>query len=64
MAWLFNESVVKDNVVINDRWGKGIRFKHGGYYSPEYETAKNSEHPWEETRGIGFSFGYNKKAAI
>jgi alpha-L-fucosidase len=23
LAWLFNESPVKDDVVINDRWGRG-----------------------------------------
>ena len=34
LAWLFNESLVKDTVVINDRWGKGIRQKHGGAPAP------------------------------
>ena len=60
LAWLFNESSVKDKVVINDRWGKGIRQKHGGYYTTEYEAGKTFDKPWEECRGMGFSFGYNQ----
>lgn len=60
LSWLFNESAVKEKVVINDRWGKGSRFKHGGYSSPEYDAELESDRPWEECRGIGFSFGYNR----
>jgi alpha-L-fucosidase len=60
LAWLFNESSVKDNIVINDRWGKGVRQKHGGYYTTEYEAGASYEHPWEECRGMGYSFGYNR----
>lgn len=60
MAWLFNESSVKDKIVINDRWGKGIRQNHGGYYTTEYEAGVTFDHPWEECRGMGFSFGYNQ----
>ncbi len=60
IAWLFNESSVKDKIVINDRWGKGIRKKHGGYYTTEYESGATYDKPWEECRGIGFSFGYNR----
>ncbi len=60
LTWLFNESSIKDKVVINDRWGKGARFHHGGYFSTEYQSGLDGSHPWEETRGIGFSFGYNK----
>ncbi|HEX8985378.1 MAG TPA: alpha-L-fucosidase, partial [Bryobacteraceae bacterium] len=36
LAWLFNESPVRGEVVINDRWGKDTRHKHGGYYTTEY----------------------------
>ena len=60
LAWLFNESPCKDYVVINDRWGKGGRQKNGGYYTTEYESGVAYEHPWEECRGMGFSFGYNR----
>ncbi|TNE57352.1 MAG: hypothetical protein EP344_11245 [Bacteroidetes bacterium] len=61
LAWLFNQSAVRDRVVINDRWGSGVRFKHGGVYTPEYQPDLDFEdHPWEESRGMGFSYGYNR----
>ena len=31
LAWLYNESPVKDKVVVNDRWGWGTNCKLGGY---------------------------------
>jgi len=61
LAWLFNESPVKDTVVINDRWGKDTRHKHGGYWTTEYTPGMaDLDHPWEESRGMGFSYGYNR----
>jgi alpha-L-fucosidase len=61
LAWLFNESPVKDDVVINDRWGKDSRHKHGGYWTTEYTPGMSGmDHPWEESRGMGFSYGYNR----
>ena len=61
LAWLFNESSVKDDVVINDRWGKDTRHKHGGYWTTEYTPGMTGmDHPWEESRGMGFSYGYNR----
>ena len=33
LAWLYNDSPVKDQVVTNDRWGNGIPCHHGGYYT-------------------------------
>jgi alpha-L-fucosidase len=66
LAWLFNESPVKKDVVVNDRWGKETRSKHGGIYTTEYDLVhegkadKEIDHPWEECRGIGNSFGYNR----
>lgn len=61
LAWLFNESPVKNDVVINDRWGKETRHKHGGYWTTEYTPGMSGMgHPWEESRGMGFSYGYNR----
>jgi alpha-L-fucosidase len=61
LAWLFNESPVKDEVVIDDRWGKDCRHKHGGYYTTEYGAGLTSgAHPWEECRGMAHSFGYSR----
>lgn len=67
LTWLYNESPVKETVVVNDRWGKETRSKHGGFYTTEYDLVHNDVskgsrimHPWEECRGIGHSFGYNR----
>jgi alpha-L-fucosidase len=61
LAWLFNESKVKDDVVVNDRWGNDSRHRHGGYWTTEYTPGMSgSDHPWEESRGMGFSYGYNR----
>jgi alpha-L-fucosidase len=61
LAWLFNESPVKDEVVVDDRWGKETRHKHGGYWTTEYTPGMAAmDHPWEESRGMGVSYGYNR----
>ncbi len=66
LAWLYNESAVKDRVVVNDRWGKETRSVHGGIYTTEYDLVHDKTgigeiaRPWEECRGIGTSFGYNR----
>ncbi|MBN1490148.1 MAG: alpha-L-fucosidase [Phycisphaerae bacterium] len=65
LAWLFNESSVRDEVAINDRWGKETRSRHGGFFTTEYSKhhpgdAIGAEHPWEECRGIGASFGFSR----
>jgi len=62
LSWLFNDSPVKDKVIVNDRWGSGIRFHHGGIYTPEYQPDLDFEdHDWEESRGMGYSYGYNRE---
>ena len=61
LAWLFNESPVKDEVVIDDRWGSDTRHQHGGYWTTEYTAGMSGiDHPWEESRGMGVSYGYNR----
>lgn len=60
LAWLFNNAPNKDEVVINDRWGK-VRKEHGGYYTTEYGSGfADPSILWEENRGIGKSFGYSR----
>jgi alpha-L-fucosidase len=52
---------VKDYVVINDRWGSDTKHKHGGYWTTEYTPGMSGmDHPWEESRGMGYSYGYNR----
>jgi alpha-L-fucosidase len=65
LAWLYNESPCKDYVIVNDRWGKECRHKHGGYFTTEYGAGmKDDTHPWEESRGMGHSYGYNRAETI
>ncbi len=43
--------------IVDDRFG----IKHADYTSPEYSTLKEiSPTKWEECRGLGQSFGYNR----
>jgi alpha-L-fucosidase len=54
MAEYYNK--VPDGV-IDDRFG----VKHSDFKSPEYQTLKKiSLNKWEECRGLGRSFGYNR----
>jgi len=42
--------------VVNDRWG----VPYHGFLTREYTNVDESQaHPWESTRGLGYSFGYN-----
>ncbi|MFF8817642.1 alpha-L-fucosidase [Leucobacter sp. NPDC015123] len=43
--------------VVNDRWG----VPYNGYLTREYtNVAEIQQQPWESTRGLGFSFGFNQ----
>ena len=69
LAWLFNKSPVRDEVAVNDRWGKGCRSSHGGFYTTEYGRVGGGKglaerHKWEECRGMGASFGYNRNEDV
>ena len=62
IAWMYNQSPVKDRVVTYDRWGSNVRFHHGSVYTPEYQPDLDFEdHYWEESRGMGASYGYNRE---
>ncbi len=66
LAWLYNESSVKDTIAVNDRWGEETRSTDGGYFTSEYASfvkkgvTLGPQHKWEECQGIGKSFGYNR----
>jgi alpha-L-fucosidase len=61
LAWLFNESPSRADVVVDDRWGSDTRHRHGGYYTTEYAAGmEGAAHPWEESQGMGFSYGLNR----
>ena len=55
LAWLFNDSPCKDEVVVNDRWGKECRHHHGGYWTTEYAAGlKDDSHPWRKAGAWAF----------
>ena len=62
LAWLYNDSPVAAEVVVNDRWGTNPSGRHGGFLTSEYGRGEEvGARAWEETRGIGGSFGYNRR---
>lgn len=61
LAWLYNDSPVKNEIVVNDRFAKDMPMKHGDYFSSEYnDTNGKFTKPWEESRGVGDSYGFNR----
>lgn len=64
LAWLYNDSGCGDDLIVDDRWGSDTRGHHGGYYTTEYGGGTDFKagpgHAWEESRGIGASYGYNR----
>lgn len=66
LAWLFNESPVAKEVVVDDRWGSNTREKNNGatYTTSEYGSGMNADVVWEENQGIGHSYGYNRNEQL
>jgi len=67
LAWLYNDSPVKDTVVTNDRWGKDTVCKHGGYYTCDdrYNPGHLVKHKWENCMTIDkHSWGYRREAVL
>ena len=63
VAWYYNRAAAKgQEVMVNDRWGKGLRGKVGDLVHVEYEWGaelRGGSKVWAEWRGFGNSFGYN-----
>nr|XP_006128849.1 plasma alpha-L-fucosidase isoform X1 [Pelodiscus sinensis] len=67
LAWLYNDSPVRDTVVTNDRWGLGSICKHGGYYtcSDRYNPGYLLPHKWENCMTIDKqSWGYRRNTRL
>ncbi|CAF4057993.1 unnamed protein product [Rotaria sp. Silwood2] len=67
LAWLYNDSPVKNTVVVNDRWGRETPCKHGDFYtcSDRYNPGYLIEHKWENAFTIDkISWGYRPTANI
>jgi alpha-L-fucosidase len=62
VAWYYNRALARrEQVLVNDRLGM-VRSKHGDFFTQEYEydTCQSPAHKWENTRGCGNSFGFNR----
>ncbi|XP_044270191.1 alpha-L-fucosidase-like [Tribolium madens] len=67
LAWLYNESPVKDVIVTNDRWGSNTMCTHGGFYtcSDRYNPGFLLPRKWENAMTVdGPSWGYRRNAMI
>ncbi len=65
LAWLYNESPVGKEVVVNDRWGKNTRGVNASTYATsEYGSGMDANVIWEENQGIGHSYGYNRNEQL
>ncbi|KAL5011676.1 hypothetical protein ScPMuIL_010227 [Solemya velum] len=67
LAWLYNDSPVRDSVVVNDRWGPDVRCKHSTYltchdrWTPDDTLVRK----WENCMTIDkHSWGYRRNAEI
>ncbi|CAD5123803.1 DgyrCDS12114 [Dimorphilus gyrociliatus] len=67
IAWLYNDSPVRDSVVTNDRWGVGTMCQHGGVFTCQdrYNPGVIQKHRFENALNIDKnSFGYRREADL
>ncbi|XP_064457163.1 alpha-L-fucosidase-like [Ornithodoros turicata] len=67
LAWLYNDSPVKDTVVTNDRWGRNTREAHGGFWTvrDRYNPKRLMEHKFENCLTLDRrSWGYRRNAHL
>ncbi len=61
LAWLYNESPVRETVVVNDRWSTNTSCRHGDFFtcSDNYNPKKLLAHKWENCMPLDQkSWGY------
>ncbi|KAM6996260.1 tissue alpha-L-fucosidase [Passerculus sandwichensis] len=67
LAWLYNDSPVKDTVVVNDRWGRGCSCRHGGFYNcaDKFRPGTLPQHKWEMCSSLDrLSWGYRSNMSL
>ncbi|KZS15372.1 Plasma alpha-L-fucosidase [Daphnia magna] len=67
IAWLYNDSPVKKEVVVNDRWGSGTTCKHGDIYTctDRFNPGTLQPHKWENCFTIDRkSWGFRRNAML
>ena len=62
LAWLYNESPSRNDVIVNDRFGHGSRGKHGGVFCSEAGVRESGiDHKWCEDRPVSRgNWSYNR----
>ena len=67
VEWIYENAANPEEIVVNDRWGQGLRGQVGDYTTTEYDNLGNSSgkgmrktRPFEECRGVGHSFAFNR----
>ncbi|CAG5135623.1 unnamed protein product [Candidula unifasciata] len=63
LAWLYNESPVKDTVVTNDRWGRNVVCKHGGFLTctDQFNPGTLQKRKFENAMKLDYSsWGYRR----
>lgn len=66
LQWLYANVDNRDDFLVNDRWGKGLRGRTGDFYTTEYGDGGGGGDSYsgirgfEECRGIGHSFAFNR----
>ncbi|OQR68730.1 alpha-L-fucosidase-like [Tropilaelaps mercedesae] len=63
LAWLYNDSPVRDKILVNDRWGMGVHCKHGDFYNcgDRLNPGKLQPHKWENCMTMDQrSWGYRR----
>lgn len=67
LAWLYNDSPVKDTVLVNDRWGVGTSCKHGDFYNcaDRFKPGHTLPHKWENAFTLDkSSWGYRRTMRV
>ncbi|XP_046582092.1 alpha-L-fucosidase-like [Haliotis rubra] len=67
LAWLYNDSPVKEKVVTNDRWGNGDHCHHGGFLTchDRYNPGVLQPRKWEDAMTIDKkSWGFRREAVL
>ncbi|KAJ1177908.1 hypothetical protein NDU88_003160 [Pleurodeles waltl] len=67
LSWLYNDSPVKDTVVVNDRWCQNCSCHHGGFYNcaDKYKPGVLPDHKWEMCTSIDrYSWGYRRNMKV
>ncbi|XP_077152257.1 tissue alpha-L-fucosidase [Ranitomeya variabilis] len=67
LAWLYNDSPIKDKVLVNDRWGSDCSCRHGGYYNcaDKYTPSTLPDHKWEKCTSVDHnSWGYRRNMQL